>query len=474
MRHLLLIIACCLLSLMTFAQAPQAFSYQAVAYDNNNELLSNQAISVRISILLGGSTGDNVFSETHSTTTNGLGVYNLRIGDGDAVSGNFENIDWGDDAHYIQIEVDENGGGNFALMGASQLLSVPYAIYAETGNQGDPGPQGPPGPAGLTGPEGPEGPFGPAGPTGLEGPAGPPGPAGIQGIQGPQGFDGQPGPQGPIGISCWDLNENGLADASEDTNDDGTVDVFDCSGGGGGGGGTPGEDGIDCWDTNGNNANDPSEDTNGDNIVNVLDCQGAPGPAGIPGPEGQAGIPGPSGADGQQGIPGPPGLPGETPWNEIGTTLYYTGGEVGIGTDSPNCALDVSGDICSNGIALSSDVRYKKNIEGMTGVLTKVLSLSGVVYDFKVEEFPNKKFTDKKQIGFIAQDLEKVFPELVSTNANGYKAVDYSKLTPILVEALKEMQAQIEDLESENASLKADKTQMQSDLNAIKKHLGLK
>ncbi|NTW33368.1 MAG: tail fiber domain-containing protein, partial [Bacteroidetes bacterium] len=74
--------------------------------------------------------------------------------------------------------------------------------------------------------------------------------------------------------------------------------------------------------------------------------------------------------------------------------------------------------------------------------------LQGVTYYWKAKDFPDKNFTDDKQIGLIAQELEKVYPELVVTDKEGYKSVDYSKLTPILVEAIKEQQKEIKELKT--------------------------
>ena len=66
--------------------------------------------------------------------------------------------------------------------------------------------------------------------------------------------------------------------------------------------------------------------------------------------------------------------------------------------------------------------------------------LKGVTYSWKVKEFPGEKFDSRKHIGFIAQDVEKIFPEVVVTRADGYKTMDYDKLVPVLVEAIKELQ----------------------------------
>ena len=130
-------------------------------------------------------------------------------------------------------------------------------------------------------------------------------------------------------------------------------------------------------------------------------------------------------------------------------------GSMGIGTSSPNEKLSVCGNINATGtitasqaISCSSDIRYKKNITPLpNNVLSNVIKLKAVNYYWKTKEFPDKQFTDTKQIGFIAQDLEKIFPELVFMDKEGYKSVDYSRLTPLLVEAIKEQQQQIKALQ---------------------------
>jgi len=133
------IIACCLLPAVNcFPQSPQTFKYQAIARDNTGNVLQNQSISVRITILSGSPAGTPEYTETHSDTTNQFGLFNLDIGSGTLEFGNFNTINWGSNTHYVKIEMDETGGTAYQLMGISQLLSVPYALYAEkTGNVND-------------------------------------------------------------------------------------------------------------------------------------------------------------------------------------------------------------------------------------------------------------------------------------------------------------------------------------------------
>ena len=121
-------------------------------------------------------------------------------------------------------------------------------------------------------------------------------------------------------------------------------------------------------------------------------------------------------------------------------------GNVGIGTSSPSEKLDVTGNIKATGTITPSDERFKKNIEPLKNNLQKLLMLNGVSYYWKQNEFSNRGFTNQQQIGFIAQDVEKVFPQVVHTGNDGYKGLDYAKLIPVLAEAIKEQQKEIEAL----------------------------
>jgi len=107
----------------------------------------------------------------------------------------------------------------------------------------------------------------------------------------------------------------------------------------------------------------------------------------------------------------------------------------------------------SEGCAIHSDETLKKNIEPLSSSLEKVMLLQGVSYDWKLDEYPEKGFTKNRQIGFIAQDVEKVFPELVQTDNNGYKAVYYTQMVPVLLEAMKEQQKEISELKKQQAMM---------------------
>lgn len=133
MRKSILLFAVLLLaSLATWAQGvPQALNYQAVARDASGAILSNQAIRLKINILQGGAFGPVQYSETHSATTNQFGLFALKVGRGTPVTGTFSAVPWTQADQWLQVEMDPNGGNNFFLMGSSELISVPYALYAE-------------------------------------------------------------------------------------------------------------------------------------------------------------------------------------------------------------------------------------------------------------------------------------------------------------------------------------------------------
>lgn len=110
--------------------------------------------------------------------------------------------------------------------------------------------------------------------------------------------------------------------------------------------------------------------------------------------------------------------------------------------------------MASCGTLSCSDVRYKKNIVEIPSVLDKLNKISGVYYDWDTENFSNMDFSDDRQVGVIAQELEAVFPELVKTKDDGYKVVAYDKLAPIVLQAVKEQQEIIDELKAENEIIK--------------------
>jgi hypothetical protein len=152
-----------LLACFALAQAPNKFSYQAVVRNAANELVVSQTIGVKISLLFNTPTGIIVYQETHTPQSNGNGLVTLEVGGGTVVAGEMASIDWSAGSYFIKTEVDPAGGTNYNVTSTSQLLSVPFALYAANGGSGEPGPQGPQGPQGPAGSNGAVGPPGPAG-----------------------------------------------------------------------------------------------------------------------------------------------------------------------------------------------------------------------------------------------------------------------------------------------------------------------
>ena len=180
MKKLILsIVAIATLSLSSFGQSPEGFKYQAVVRDAGNLILNNQAVGMQMVIQQGSIGGTTVYTETFAPTTNGYGLVNLEIGTG-TTTDDFTIIDWANGPYFIETAVDVTGGTSYTVMGTSQLMSVPYALYAKTSGNGA-GPIGPQGPAGATGATGSQGPIGLTGATG---------PAGATGAQGLAGNDG--------------------------------------------------------------------------------------------------------------------------------------------------------------------------------------------------------------------------------------------------------------------------------------------
>ena len=114
-----------------YAQAPQGMNYQAVVRDANGDLMTNQNVTVIFTIKQGTTSGTTVYSETQSVTTNNYGGFVAIIGQGTPITQTFDAIDWGTDNYFLNVNVDGND------LGTTQLLSVPYALYANTASKAD-------------------------------------------------------------------------------------------------------------------------------------------------------------------------------------------------------------------------------------------------------------------------------------------------------------------------------------------------
>lgn len=293
MKYLLSTLVLIFCSEVVTAQLPDGISFQALVIDNQGELVTGEEVYVQVSLLPESTQAAADYLERHLATSTNLGHVEFEIGRGEAMVGQFANLDWMT-SYFLKIELSLDQGQTYNTLSVGELLSVPYTLLAEISLSGQPGEEGPaglPGPQGPQGERGPQGQIGPqgipsqvgitgpagnSGPSGPMGVAGPDGPHGLQGAQGPTGEKGQIGPQGnsgPIGPT-GPLGPQGEAGVAGPAGPQGL------------GGGPDGPEGPQ---------GDPGPD------------QGEQGPQGPPGPQGPSGSTpicpaGPAGLNGDSGI----------------------------------------------------------------------------------------------------------------------------------------------------------------------------
>jgi hypothetical protein len=145
-----------------------------------------------------------------------------------------------------------------------------------------------------------------------------------------------------------------------------------------------------------------------------------------------------------------------TPGGALPDTTVYLDKDGNMRLDG---SLAVGGNICASGtIGACSDARYKTDITQLEGALARLELIRGVNFNWRTDEFPDKHFRTDRDFGFIAQELKEVVPQVVTLGKDGYYSVDYGRLTPLLVEAVKELDAKtakIDELEARLASVEA-------------------
>jgi chaperonin cofactor prefoldin len=152
--------------------------------------------------------------------------------------------------------------------------------------------------------------------------------------------------------------------------------------------------------------------------------------------------------------------------------MRLVNGRLGIGTATPAFTLDVNGSIrCVGAVNTTSDQRLKQHIRPLAGALAGVGRLRGVRYAFRQSEFPALQLPAGEQLGLLAQEVERVYPELVSTDAQGYKAINYAQLAPVLIEALKELKAENDLLQTRHAALETQVAADHADLQTLQHQL---
>ena len=130
-KSILLFLICLIINGLLLAQAPSKFNYQAVVRNTTGNVLPNQSVNFKFSILSGSINGTPVYAETNLVSTNAAGLVNINVGSGSVVSGNISTVDWTSNLFFLKIEMDITGGNNFQSMGTQQMVSVPYALDAK-------------------------------------------------------------------------------------------------------------------------------------------------------------------------------------------------------------------------------------------------------------------------------------------------------------------------------------------------------
>jgi hypothetical protein len=482
MKRLITLLAI-IASTTIIAQAPQGFNYQATVRNNSGQLLLNQIVLVKFNVYQNAATGTLVYSENQTANTDDLGHINLVVGQGTATTGAFSSINWGNGSYYLGIEL--NTGSGYVAMGTSQLMSVPYALYAQNsgaatlqqvldaGNVAN---------KTVTVPEDAS--------LRINTIGGSTAGSYFYGIR--SHIDGTNGNNRGIlaasnGISQginWGLTSYASNSAIEN------IGIYAR-------GYSPA--------SNPNSGHNTGVQGNADGAISGKDNRGTIGYAnGVSGGK-NYGLTGATkgsevfniavGAYSEQG--------NTTNGNNYGvsaraSSVTATGTNYGIYSEASNGAVNYAGffngDVTITGTLVQpSDRKLKKEVKPFVSALDKINSLTPVTYFYKSSAESGINLPTTLQYGFIAQDLEAVFPELVTnqtlnlattgdsghnnslinsddenglaestetkseTNVNKtkeeFKGINYTGLISVLTEAIKEQQALINELKTQNKSL---------------------
>jgi len=407
-----------LMTFFSFSQSPLGINYQAVLRNSTGALVTNTTVGYKLEIRKTSATGQIVYSERHTPLSNAQALVNIIIGGGTPIQGTFSSINWGIGPFFLVSSIDFTGGTNYQNFGSQQLMSVPYALYANTagaainkwhygtsvpisnlGTAGDYYLQtstgsvyynnlgtwgvignltGPQGSIGLTGPQGPTGATGSQGPIGNSGATGPQGPTGngiSSVVENPNGSltfyftDGSTfitsdlsGPQGPIGVQgpAGAQGPQGLSGPSGSNGQNSLVKTTSESAGANcSTGGVKLEYGLDA---NSNGILDVSEINSS---LTKYVCNGATGatgsqgPIGLTGPQGPTGAAGPQGPTGVQGpigLTGSQGIAGPSGSNGQNSLVKTTTESAGANCSTGGVKLEYGLDANSNGILDVSEI----------------------------------------------------------------------------------------------------------------------
>ncbi|MDR6807324.1 hypothetical protein J2Y45_004342 [Dyadobacter sp. BE34] len=469
------------------AQAPQQFSFQGVARGADGKAVSNATVSVRIKIHKDGPNGEVVFSETQIVETNSVGVFTLIIG---GLIGGLDDINWGSDNCFIQTEIDLSGGANFTDLGTTQLKSVPYALASRQWVNNIPVMQ-----TGVIG----------SGPT-LPTPS-----VGANLIWYPKKAAFRVGSitlsplweDASIGLNSFATGKNSVAlgensFAAGHFSNAGGISSFamgnaayangDFSFSAGRQSTALAQSSIALGESiyaksvgsvalgMYNNISDPTgdplptdrifqlgngtSDANKSNAITVLRNGNVGIGNSILAPEYLLDI------AGRMRIRNN----GQTAGIQFNNSANNADGFVGMKTDDEigfyvnngwRFWVNGSNAYVNGALVSTSDRRLKKQITTLTGSLPLLIRLNGYHYYWK-----DLKLGTSLQTGLIAQQVEERFPELVTTNKDGYKAVNYIGLIPHLIEAVKELDKKTEEIATLKKEL-ASVQEMNKKLSAL-------
>lgn len=522
-------------SFVANAQAPQKMSYQTVLRNSSNATLANTQVRVKTSVLQGTASGTAVYVETHLASTNVNGLVSLQIGTGTATFGSFAGINWAAGPYFIKTETDPAGGTNYSITGTQEMLSVPYALYAATSgvtdnnwtvNNGDIVSGGgvigiPPdvivrSSLGIGFDMVPGNDFGantfvmrenntrilfedstdpassfPSKDWRLT--------ANDQATGGFNYFSIDNVTDNLVGLKVKENGtlvvptQNALLGIGTDNpatsihakfNDTPTLRLEqDASGG----------YVSQVWDIIGNEQQFAIKNVSNGSILPLVIKSNSPANSLVITNTGVGiGIVTPA-LEAKLHVNGlllarktkidsiyaaSSNLPLRimdrgivTGFNTTASGQYSSAMGTSV-TATGEGELYNSGNVKGLSFISTSDRRVKKNIQSFTGALDKVLQLQARTYTYNVEEYPRfKAEKDKPQIGFIAQEIEEVLPELVTTDGDdeALKSVRYGQLTPVIVEAIKEQQQQITNLKNQLQAQQQQITKQQQQIDELLK-----
>lgn len=497
MKKSINLLAFILIGIGLYAQAPQKLSYQCVVRNSAGTLVANHAVGIRISVLQGSVSGTVVYQETFNTLTNGNGLATIEIGNGTPVSGNFSTIPWSSGNYYLRTETDPTGGTSYSISGTSQLESVPYALHAKSAasySETDPV-------------------FGAAPAKNITN-------GNITNWNSAYSWGNHAGLYRPAGwVPAWNdvtgkpafatvatsgsyndlinkpiiLNSQWTSQANNIYYTNGNVaigmnspryqlTIYDANRSSIGfynsTSGTSGTDGFEIrteatgspvWIWNWENSN-IHFGTNNQRRMDIL-------------------------ADGNIVMKKSLNINTEGTFGALYVqdkqALWWDGTYFSWGYDavwnyfadriSIGRAIDpggsymlyVQGTAYATGTWSSSDASFKKNISTIGNSLDRLMKIRGTRFEFRTDEFKDYQFARGPQYGFIAQELEKEFPEVVKTERDGYKSVNYNGMIPVLLEAIKEQQKIIDQLKAENSEMELNQQTLHDRLSRIENAMNL-